>query len=127
MTTILFVLISLFSCAQDSENLDWLMGSWEGKGVQIDDATWKIELNAESETSIKISYPDLGCGGVWNRIEDDVEGLQYVESITLGLRKCDQGVEVVVSKIDENTIKLVYYLRAYDPNNPIAEATMYRQ
>ena len=47
------------------------------------------------------------------------------ELLTYGLEKCDQNVEVVVSRVSDQQIKVEYYLKSYS-DKAIATAILTR-
>lgn len=116
-----------------------LTGNWTGKGKQTDGQTWDIDLTFEKNDKINISYPSLGCSGNWTyeasivfnpstgKLVHDHDNSFYRETIVIGTDKCDQNGEIHLKQIDKKSLKLTYYLRSYDPKNPIAEGTVYKQ
>lgn len=93
----------------------WLKGKWEGVGDQVDGQTWKVALDATKLRNIHIDYPDLDCGGKWKLVETAGKGAKVLEQLTYGLDKCDNNVEVVLERLPEGTVKVMYYLKAYSP------------
>ncbi|QCX39573.1 hypothetical protein FF125_14400 [Aureibaculum algae] len=122
-TVLLLPFILLITSCSSSK---WLEGKWEGTGNQVSGETWEVNLNYTDKEHISIKYPDLSCGGVWTLLKENKKEIVFKENIAYGISNCDQGVEAFVSKINENTIKVEYYLRAYDSINPLAEATLYK-
>lgn len=118
----LLFMLTLTSCVSTK----WLSGKWNGTGVQIDKMSWRVELDAENMKKIKIDYPSLACGGDWKIMTKSENLITFKENISYGVDKCDQGVEAFVKKISENEIEVTYYLRSYDPKNPIATAKLKR-
>jgi hypothetical protein len=100
-----------------------LKGKWFGTGHQIDEQTWPIALQFKNNR-ITINYPSLACKGDWTLIKTDHPQLMYKETIKKGIENCDQGAEVYLTPIDSNRIKVVYYLRAYHPTQPVAEGVL---
>lgn len=102
-------------------------GNWIGIGNQIDGKSWDIFLNYQNENNINISYPSLDCSGNWTLKRSDKKTSIFKEQIIEGSNKCDQGVEVHLQHLNKKTLKVLFYLREYDPKNPIAEGILYRQ
>ena len=137
LTIIIVALLFLSSCSTTK----WTHGTWTGVGKQIDNATWDVKLNVSDNDEFKIEYPTLSCGGTWtitgnSKSSSKTSGsgksvtlkLMLKESIEFGTENCDQGVEVHLTQTqDPKKIKATYYLRSYDPNNPIAEAILTKQ
>jgi hypothetical protein len=120
----LIVLIALALLMNSCSNTKWLRGTWEGTGNQIDGKTWKIELTVPKGTPISINYPDLSCGGEWGLTKKQFHKAIFSEKIITGLNKCDQGCEIHAKKSGTHEIELVYYLRSFDPEKPIATAKL---
>lgn len=134
---IVAIVISLSSCSSNK----WVYGTWTGIGKQVDNATWEVKLNVTENEEFKIEYPSLSCGGSWKITGNSKSSsksnstgktvrleLIMLETIEFGTQNCDQGVEVRLSQTDDpNKIKATYYLKSYDPNNPIAEAILTKQ
>ncbi|MEZ5053701.1 MAG: hypothetical protein R2807_02860 [Chitinophagales bacterium] len=108
-------------------NAKGFKGKWAGIGDQIDGQSWDIVLHFQDENNISIQYPSLGCSGSWmfQKTENNVN--IFIENITMGIGKCDQGAEVHLQKLNRKEIKVVYYLRSYDADKPIAEGTLHKQ
>ena len=100
-----------------------LRGTWTGIGYQIDESQWDVVLQVKGR-QIDINYPSLSCNGEWRfagQVEDDFE---FKELILEGIDRCDQGVEVHVQQLSKHQVAVQYYLRWYNPNDPIATATL---
>ena len=122
----LMLLLALITFSTSCSNSKMLIGNWKGTGNQIDGNKWQVDLKYSDKENISIDYPDLSCGGFWSILKEDKKVIVFKEKIEYGVLYCDQGVEVIVNKIDKNTIQLNFYLRSYDPIKPIADATLYR-
>lgn len=124
MKKIALILLIVFAQTANAQKLN---GNWEGIGYQIDGQSWDIALNFENKKNISINYPSLACSGIWT-LQEVNDGLSiFKEKITVGTEKCDQGCEVYLQKINKKQLKVVYYLRSYDPVNAIAEGTLTRR
>lgn len=96
------------------DKLDWMIGSWEGVGYQIDGKTWDIQLDFVSvDKLITIQYASLGCGGTWKLSDFKDTRATFVENIVTGTDRCDQGCKVVVTQVNETHISLAYFLESY--------------
>lgn len=102
----------------------WMQGSWAGTGDQTDGQKWGIELTVNSDTDIQISYPSLSCGGTWKLMQKDKEAIQLKETISTGTMNCNQGVEIHASKLGDGKMKVLFYLRAYNAEKPVASAIL---
>lgn len=123
-----FVLLSCLIIVLNScSSTKWIEGEWEGTGYQIDEHTWEVNLHSLDLENIAIDYPDLSCGGEWEIVEKSRKQIIFKENLLYGTWRCDQGVEVHVSKAKKQSINLEFYLRSYDPINPIANARLSRK
>lgn len=116
--TSMLMFVCITTQAQHTEPTE-IKGKWFGTGYQIDGQTWEIALNYK-KNKIKINYPTLACKGNWTLIYADNEKTIFRETIKKGIDICDQGAEIYLSQLDNNRLKVVYYLRAYHPTQPIA-------
>ena len=103
----------------------WMQGTWQGTGLQIDGQQWQVSLDASNLAKVKISYPDLSCGGEWKIGRKSAESANMRERLTYGLDNCDQNVEVVVERPVNGNMKLTFYLKSYAAD-PIATAILSR-
>lgn len=123
LTYLIAPLLILTSCS----GTKWINGTWAGVGHQIDGKKWKVELEADIDGEVKVNYPTLSCGGHWEVTEKDKKQLKLAEKITTGKDKCDEGVDVEVKKLSKNQIEVLYYLRWYNGDAPIATAQLKKQ
>ena len=117
--TLLCLSLLLTSCVEYRS----LRGTWTGIGYQINEVQWDVVLHVKGR-QIDINYPSLSCGGEWRfagQVEDDFE---FKELILEGIEYCDQGVEVHVQRLSKHQVAVQYYIRDYDPDDPIAIATL---
>lgn len=105
-----FLLCSITAVFAKSDN--WLDGEWNGTGYQIDGKTWTVEL-AKQADRLTIQYPSLGCGGNWKIIKSSKDRIELEETIVEGAEKCDQGCKIVLFKINENQLSVIYFLPSY--------------
>ena len=115
---------SACSSISSSSQLRWMRGKWEGIGHQINDTTWKVELDFRDKQNIKINYPSLSCGGNWNFTKIENNEIKLLEDISFGLNNCDQGVEVVVKKISNKELDVNYFLEIEGVRTKIAYAVL---
>ncbi len=126
----------LSSCS----NIKWTHGTWTGTAKQIDNATYEVKLDVSANDEFVIEYPDLMCMGSWKVIGNGTEQIKTKdangkyeklilrETIEHGTGNCDQGVEVhLIATDNSNEIKVLYFIRSYDAENPVAEALLKRQ
>lgn len=111
--SILFTLFLVFSItALFAKSDNWLDGEWSGTGYQIDGNTWSVELR-KHDNKLTIQYPSLGCGGNWKIVNSSAERIELEETIIEGADICDQGCKIVLFKITENQLSVIYFLPAY--------------
>jgi hypothetical protein len=76
----------------------WLTGVWEGTGYQWDTETlWPMTLSATNST-YKVDYPTLKCGGRWQLIDSSGDTASFKEDITVGVENCAQGETVHIKR-----------------------------
>ena len=117
--TFLFISVFLTSCIEYRS----LRGEWTGVGYQIDNSQWDVVLTVKGR-QIDINYLSLNCSGEWRFAGRDGDDFEFKELILEGIDRCDQGVEVHVQKISEEEVRVQYFIRSYDPNDPVATATL---
>jgi hypothetical protein len=122
----LLIASSTYSQLTGVEESSGMEGYWGGTGVQIDKHQWEVDLQIMTSDQVSINYPDLGCSGHWDLIQNGRRKRHYKEVITEGLGKCDQGVDVFVKRISDKKIRLTYYLYSYS-DKPIAKAVLKRK
>jgi hypothetical protein len=107
----LLLLILNYTYSQENpeqKKISWLQGTWEGKGLQIDEKTWDVSFT-HVDKKFTISYPSLACNGWWELKKSDKTQLEFIEHITVN-NGCDQGVKVIVTRIDDKNISIVYFI-----------------
>jgi len=102
---------------------DWLLGTWEGKGYQLNGDTWKTILHYNSKDDIKINYPDFPCNGYWYFDKENSHQIFFKEKITVGQNNCVVGVDILIEKVSEN-IMGVYF---FSEKKQIASANLVRE
>lgn len=103
----------------------WMNGKWLGTGYQTDGSTWKVEFTKDG-SNLYIAYPSLGCNGNWKIVKASKSRIDLEETITEGTDKCDQGCKIIVFKVDETQISVVYSLPSYQ-KNAIGYAVLVKQ
>lgn len=121
------ILLLVLVAVSITANAQKLKGSWTGVGNQVDGKSWDIELRFKSDKKISIDYPTLDCSGKWALQKSENNISIFKEEITEGVDLCDQGAEIHVEQVSKNELKVKYYLRSYDNQNPIAEGTLVRK
>lgn len=116
LTNFLFVGLTLIVCILSTQDLHaqksikWLDGTWFGTGHQpIDDSRWSVVLEYEAG-KLAISYPSLECSGNWKLVKAKKGYAEFVEDITKGENKCNDGVKVIVTRVDERFVSVAYFL-----------------
>ena len=100
------------------EMIDWLQGVWKGVGHQIDGQRWDVEFK-QKDGRYSISYPSLGCSGYWEIVQQDCQRITFVEIITKNT-VCDQRGRVVVTKINDYSIGVAWFILDYSEKVPVA-------
>lgn len=122
LASTLILTLGLKGCASAPK---WIQGRWQGIGNQVDGQSWEVALDATHLSKIQIDYPDLDCGGKWKMVNKTENGADMRELLTYGLDKCDQNVEVVLSRVSAEQLKVEYYLKSYS-DKAIATAMLTR-
>ena len=122
LASTLTLTLGLIGCAAAPK---WMKGTWQGTGNQVDGQTWEVSLDATKLSMIQIDYPDLDCGGKWKSVRKTENGANLRELLIYGLDKCDQNVEVVLSRVSDEQLKVEYFLKSYS-EKAIATAILTR-
>lgn len=105
---LLALLLSSAIFAQTKSN-NWIKGTWEGTGYQIDDqSTWTM-LFAARGGKFSIDYPALNCGGRWQLINLNAYRARFKERLDHGQDKCTDKGTVVIERLSR---KQIFYLYA---------------
>ncbi len=105
-------LLFVLAFAVSAQNLDgdWLSGSWEGTGYQIDDgSTWPMRVTA-SDGKYSVEYPSLKCGGEWRIVSMGLEKATFKERITYGKDNCVDDGNVVIERLNGRQISFRHSL-----------------
>ena len=106
---ILLLLLSTSFSAQTKAN-NWLQGTWEGTGYQIDDqSTWTMLLTARGGR-FSIDYPSLNCGGRWQLINVNAYRARFKEKLDHGQEKCTDNGGVVIRRLSKRQTFFFYTL-----------------
>jgi hypothetical protein len=107
---IILFLILFFSLSLSAQKeLEWLNGTWTGKGYQVDDQTWSIEFKYDNERGVSyIQYPSMNCHGQWKYVKKDDCVYIFLEKISHG--ECDNDIHVYVTRIDNDHLSVAYFL-----------------
>ena len=122
---LLLVIVVGFLTLTYAKSGSWLDGNWEGTGYQIDGKTWTVEFS-KADNALTIQYPSLGCSGNWKITASSKNRIDLEETITTGTDKCDQGCKIIIFKIDDQQISVVYSLPSYQ-KNAIAYAVLIKK
>ncbi len=109
------LLITFIGCSitlSFAKSSNWLDGKWLGTGYQTDTKTWTVEFSKEG-SNLSIAYPSLGCSGNWKIVKATKNRIDLEETITEGTNKCDQGCKIIIFKIDDTQISIIYSLPSY--------------
>ena len=95
-------------------SMDWLKGSWEGTGLQINPSnhTWEIifAYTPGQELPFSINYPSIPCSGNWTIESHEFHRVVFTEKITEGYFRCADNGKVIVTYVDDNHISFTYFL-----------------
>ena len=87
---------------------NWLNGTWEGTGYQIDaDETWSMVLRVSGNKFV-IEYPSLECSGVWRMLDFDSRSARFKEKITVGVSECANGGHVTIERLSRRQVTFRY-------------------
>lgn len=117
-------LISQVSPPPTQESINWMEGTWEGTGYQMDGSTWKIKL-IHSDKRFSVEYPSLGCFGYWTITEKEKSKIFFVKTIQKG--SCDQNVKIVVTNIDKKFISIAYFIPDMFPDKDVAFSVLRKE
>ena len=56
-----------------------------------------------------IKYPSIGCSGQWELKKSTINQLEFIEIIEIGKDICNNKGWVVLKKINDNEIDILYY------------------
>ncbi|MFS8085306.1 MAG: hypothetical protein ACMG6H_06725, partial [Acidobacteriota bacterium] len=83
-----FLLLLAASLSAQTKSNNWINGTWEGTGYQIDDqSTWSMRFTARGRR-FSIDYPSLNCGGRWKLISINANRARFKETLDHGQDKC---------------------------------------
>ena len=86
----------------------WLTGTWEGTGYQIDDnSTWTMRLTA-GNGNFTIAYPSLNCGGVWELKRLSARRAVFRERISYGKETCTDNSTVVIERLSNRQLVVLF-------------------
>jgi hypothetical protein len=107
------------------KKIKWLEGSWEGTGFQIDKQKWPVGFT-HLEKKFTISYPSLGCSGWWKITKSGKGSATFIENLTVN-NGCDQGDQVIVTRIDAHNISVAWFIPQLDELHPVAFTVLYKK
>jgi hypothetical protein len=103
---LLLVIISLVSAQAKSRN--WIKGTWEGTGYQIDDqSTWAMSLVAGGRR-FSTEYPSLNCGGRWKLISINAYRARFKEKLDHGQDTCVDNSYVVIQRLNKRQVVFLF-------------------
>ncbi len=104
---IFFLILTAGLSAQTKPN-NWLKGTWEGTGYQIDDqSTWTMQLTRRGRR-FSIEYPSLNCGGRWQLIDLSGNRARFKERLDHGQDKCANNGNVTIQRLSRRQIFFLY-------------------
>ena len=113
-TLILSFWLSFSPTTPPESSLNWLIGDWQGTGLQIlpADHTWKINFSyfPGHEGPFIINYPSIPCNGHWELESNEYHRVVFTERITKGYFRCANNGKVIITYVDENHISFSYFL-----------------
>jgi len=96
-------------------------GLWSGNGVQFNGRNWDIDLELNLDHAL-VLYPSFGCGGRWDYVAQGPQNLTAIETLSLGMDRCINGLEIRLCARDETTIIGLWYNFS---TNPFAAAVLF--
>jgi hypothetical protein len=100
--------------AREARRSRWLNGTWTGTGFQPeapDNKEWTIRLEyAAAARKESIEYPSLRCKGYWTLRQADGRKAEFIEHLTDGKERCQDGSSVVVTKIDDRFVSIAFFV-----------------
>jgi hypothetical protein len=122
MVLVLLLSITLTGFSQNKNS--WIFGTYEGKGYQTDsDTNWTVGFKIQGNKYV-IEYPSLKCGGEWKLISINGKEARFRERINYGLEECTNNSLVVVQRLSNKQILLLY--RNQGSNEVIASVILNR-
>lgn len=90
-------------------NGSWFDGHWEGRQGYIGSVSdWSVSVDLDSTNSqYLISYPSLGCSGIWQFVDANEQEANFIEDLTGDDTGCITTGEVTLSYTNDNEIE--YY------------------
>lgn len=103
---LLLVVASLASAQTKSSN--WIKGTWEGTGYQIDDqSTWTMRFVAGGRR-FSTEYPSLNCGGRWKLISINTYRARFEEKLDHGQDACVDNSYVVIQRLNKQQVVFLF-------------------
>ena len=85
---VLLLLLVFATVSAQTKSNNWLKGTWEGTGYQIDDqSTWAMRLTVRGHR-FSIEYPSLSGGGRWQLVSTNNYRARFKERLDHGQDKC---------------------------------------
>lgn len=129
-TVILLLTASLNESYAQKRKTKWLDGTWTGLGFQsnaLSQNVWPIKLTYDYKSgSFVINYKSFPCSGYWKLQDASRHKAGFIEYITDGKDRCQDGNLVIVTKIDEEYITVSYFAPEYF-DGVIAYSTLRRE
>ncbi len=92
---------------------NWLKGTWQGMGVQVDSPTqlhsWSMVFYANPDkNSYLVEYPSIPCKGVWKLVKIDKNKAEFIEIVEEKDRCYDNGY-IIVTYVNRNHISFSWF------------------
>jgi hypothetical protein len=104
----LFLLLLSVALSAQTKTKNWINGTWEGTGYQIDDqSTWTMRVTVRGRR-FSIEYPSLNCGGRWQLIGINASRARFRERLDHGQDKCTDNGNVTIQRLSRRQVFFFY-------------------
>jgi len=105
---VLLLLMATSAAHAQKQSANWIKGTWEGTGYQIDDnSTWAIHFRASGKR-FSIDYPSLNCGGRWRLVSISATRARFREILDHGQDKCTDKGSVLIQRLSRKQLMFLY-------------------
>lgn len=106
---------------------EWLNGEWEGRGYQIPDLEWDMQLYKDAGDKLGIIiYPGLKCKGYWKLVRKTSEQIILQEIITENNVFCASPMWVYLTRLNNDEV-LAEFAFDWEPEKISAKGILRRR
>lgn len=110
-STILMSSFTVYIFKSTPEN--WLKGTWQGIGVQIDSPaqihSWSMVFYADpKKNAYTVQYPSIPCKGTWKLVKVSENKAEFIETVD-EKDKCYDNGYVIVTYVDRQHISFSWF------------------